>query len=396
MATYRYKAQNARGEVIADRIEAASREEAVRLLQEQGFQVLELLALSSEAVPGQPPRRLSSSEGERLARHLAQIAAGHLPLASGLRLAAEENGSSRVAAALESIAARLDEGQPLEAILAASPALLPPHIRGLIRAAAGTGQLGNALTEFIEHRRAARSVRASIRAAIAYPLVVLGLALGVLLFVATLAMGPFGEMFRGFGLKLPLATEALFWFRRTGFWWLLGGTAVLLLAVAAYRLRYGRARFVRLLSTMPIFGPLWHWTAIAEWASLMGVLSKYQVPLPESLRLAADGVANPHVSQLSLRLAEGVAKGRRLSQVLASMREFPASLVPLLRWGEDAGALAEAFAIGHELFSKRVRLRSVFLNAILPPLVFITLGCLIVSVVLALFSPMVSLIGGLS
>ena len=52
----------------------------------------------------------------------------------------------------------------------------------------------------------------------------------------------------------------------------------------------------------------------------MSVLIKHKVPLPESLRLAADGVANPHVSQLSLQLAEGVAKGRKLSQVLANMR----------------------------------------------------------------------------
>ena len=54
--------------------------------------------------------------------------------------------------------------------------------------------------------------------------------------------------------------------------------------------------------------------------------------------------------QTSLSLAEGVARGRSLAEVMSDRREVPASLVPLIRWGETMGNLAEALGAGPKCF----------------------------------------------
>ena len=54
-----------------------------------------------------------------MARHIAQISTARVPLAAGLRTAADETDSRRVASALNWIADQLDQGRSLEDTLAA-------------------------------------------------------------------------------------------------------------------------------------------------------------------------------------------------------------------------------------------------------------------------------------
>ena len=68
-------------------------------------------------------------------------------------------------------------------------------------------------------------------------------------------------MFADFGLKLPAVTELLFWWHDHGLF--IVGYAVLVVIVLAvmYRILAGRARWQRLMSTLPLFGALWQSTA---------------------------------------------------------------------------------------------------------------------------------------
>ena len=77
-----------------------------------------------------------------------------------------------------------------------------------------------------------------------------------------------------------------------------------------FRVIGGRARWQRLMSTLPLFGALWQSTGVAEWSGLLSVLLKHEIPLPDALRLAGHGIRNAHIGHVSLRLADGVARGR--------------------------------------------------------------------------------------
>ena len=162
------------------------------------------------------------------------------------------------------------------------------------------------------------------------------------------------------------------------------------------RLIAGRARWQHLISTLPLFGALWQSTAVAEWSGLMSILLKHQISLPDALRLAGHGIQNAHIGGISLRLADGVARGRLLSQMMYTFRAIPASLIPLVEWGEQSGALSESFRVGREMFEKRVGTRAALINFLVPPLLFLWIGCTVLFMVVATFGPMVSLVSNLS
>ncbi len=414
MAKYRYTAKTVWGEETAGVIDAASVEEALDALLDRELRDVQVTRLRDDLegvermprVPTdpvivateveQPPVVLSGGEADELTRQVAQVCIAKVPLAAGLRAAADETDTRRVSRALRWIADQIDQGRSLEDTLLHSGKLLPAYVSGLILAASRTGTLGEALMDLVEQQQSVRSLRRDVLGGLLYPLVVVVLAVALLLVVIHFVIGPIGQMFDEFALTLPKATQLVFWWRDTG--WRILGTAILgfLALVILYRLLAGRARWQRLISTMPLFGGLSQATAIAEWTGLLNVLLKHEVPLPDALRLAGHGMRNAYIGGVSLRLADGVARGRSLSQMMFSFRSLPSSLIPLLEWGEQSGTLSESFGVGREMFEKRAGMCAGLIQFIIPPLLFIWVGCTVSFVVAVTFLPLVNLISNLS
>ena len=156
------------------------------------------------------------------------------------------------------------------------------------------------------------------------------------------------------------------------------------------------ARWRRVLATVPLIGALWHWSGVAELARLLAILLEQDVPLPEALQLASTGVRDANLRELSGQLAQSVQQGRSLTELLATTHRLPASLGPLLGWGERSGQLAEALRVAGDMFEGRVRLRAELLRSILPFVVFVGIAMVALFSLVALYAPMLSLLQGLS
>jgi general secretion pathway protein F len=126
------------------------------------------------------------------------------------------------------------------------------------------------------------------------------------------------------------------------------------------------------------------------------VLLEQQVPLPEALRLAAAGAHDSYLAQGCRRVAAEVEAGRPLAESMAARPQFPPTLVPLVRWGQQTPALADAFRAAAEMFQGRVFSRGGLLEALLLPVALLVIVTMVGFFVLALFLPMTCLIQKLS
>jgi type II secretory pathway component PulF len=91
-----------------------------------------------------------------------------------------------------------------------------------------------------------------------------------------------------------------------------------------------------------------------------------------------------------------VEGGRPLSDCMADFWEFPPSLRPLVRWGEQTSNPAAAFRAGAEMFESRVHVRVSVLQTVLPPFVFLMIIAAVFFLVSGLFLPLISLIQNLT
>lgn len=354
--------------------------------------ILRMNHSSSDADSGQP---LDTSTAEAVIARAAQIATTGMPLPEGLRAAAAESDSRRVAAGLRKLAAELERGRTLDECMT-NTRNLPPYVAGLIRAAQRTGDIGLTFASWTENRRSSHQYWRAVLAALTYPVLSVGLAVGVFLLFGTMIVPTFQKMFDEFGLKLPAATTYLF--RTTNFMmrFLPMFFAAITIIALSVRVIGGRAGWSWFISSTPLIGPVWHWSGVAEMLRGLGLLVQYRVPLPEAVRLTAGGVTDAYVAEQCQKLAVRLDGGTSLTMSLVHMRTLPLSIVPLVRWGEQHDALDDALRSAAELIEGRLRSRTHVLAQIVPPLVFMIVGVSLASAIMALFMPLISLIQGLS
>jgi len=339
---------------------------------------------------------LSAASAEAVLTRVGHIAGAGMPLAAGLRIAAAECDSWRLARGLCSLAGQLELGRSLEDCLQTATRRLPPNLAGLIAAAQRAGAVGPMMAEWLENRRAARTQWRAVMASLAYPALTVVLGIGVYLLLASIAVTPFRDVYREMGLKLPDATRYFLWSCSVAVPVLSTSLAAIVIVAAVARLLGGRAGWSWMIGNLPLIGPAWHWTGVAEMLRCLSLLVEHRVPLPEALRLTAGGISDAYVARQSRLLAGQVEQGRSLTMSLVNLRSLPLSIVPLVRWGEQSGALAAALRSAAEMIEGRLGMRSRLLIQIVPPVVFVLVGGTVASGVIALFLPLMSVLRGLS
>lgn len=401
MAKFRYQATDVDGRAQTGEVAARDLDDARRQLAEQGLRVVDLVA---EAVVPPAPRRLTSADAEEIVAQVAEIGKANIPMSLGLRAAAAESTNRRVKHALEHLANGTDQGQSLEDVLKANAGSFPPHVAGLIAAATRTAQLGGALEELLDHHRQMRQIRGTVITALAYPLLVLGMAATLILFTLLDIVPLFTKMFEEFELELPVVTLSLVRVSRVCVALMLGDQRGLLagvivatvVALLLIRFVAGAGGWRRFLGTTPLFGPIVAWSGAAAFAQMVGVLLDYQIPLPHALALTADAVRDGNVRESCRRLATGVAAGQTMADMLEERPDLPETLVPFVRSGEQHGDLAGALKLASQVFVERIGLRASLISSISPPVIFVFVGLGIGLCVIALFMPLITLIIGLS
>jgi len=376
------------GEFSSGQIEAESEEAARILLNKRGIYPIELMLAPA------PMPALLLEEAEELAQHVAIVAGAELPLGAGLRAAAAEATSKRLRNALVHLAAQLEQGSTLEDALQGTNT--PAHLKSLLGAAARSGSLSERLNDLLDHYRETRETWRIVSGSMVYPITILVLSYIILLIGQQILVRPMGKLLGEFGLDYGSTTTAVIWWSNHGSIWL--AECALGFAAIAFCVRviFGKARFRRIICSMPLVGSLWHWSGVAEFARLLGALIQERIALPEALKLTGDGISDPQIAKICKKMAEQVADGVPLSRAIALEGSIPASLGPLLLWGEKHGSLPDACRSAAEMFENRARMRASLIRGIAPPIILLVVMLVLGAMVVSISLPLISLMTGLS
>jgi len=341
--------------------------------------------------------RLSADEATELAGQVAALARSGLPLEPGLRALADELPQRRLASVLREMATRLEAGAALDEVIRSQGHRFPAHLRGLLLAGIRSGQLPEALEGFVDLHRAHCELRRRVWLSLAYPILLMSL-LSLLAVLADLfIVDGFARVFGDFDVNLPDLTGVFLALSTPLAWTLAGGTILIVVAVLLLTtISSLGAGISELLHRIPLIGPLWRWGRLVQFARLMGMLLKQGTPLPEALRLTAAGVRDGHLANGCRQVATEVEAGRDLCDSMASHRQFPPVMIPLIDWGQRSSALPDAFEASAEMFEGNVQTQGVFMESALIPITFSIVVAFVSLFIFAMFLPLICLIEALS
>jgi type IV pilus assembly protein PilC len=151
----------------------------------------------------------------------------------------------------------------------------------------------------------------------------------------------------------------------------------------------------RLALRAPLFGELTRKSAISRFARTLGTLVSSGVPILQALTITRETAGNSVIAQAISRVHDSVKEGESIVQPLETSTAFPPMVVSMVDVGEETGQLPEMLLKIAEVYDDEVDNAVTGLTAMLEPIMIILLAVIVGTIVIALFMPLISIIGGL-
>lgn len=346
--------------------------------------------------------RLSADDLITLNEEIASMARAGLPLDQGLATLAREMRSGRLRQATAEVAADLAAGLTLDEALRRQAGRVPEFYSSLVSAGVRTGRLAEVLATLTVYARTIADMRSTVIGAVFYPAVVLVFAFALFAFMCGFIMPQFERIFRDFGLKLPVITQAAMQIGRyPGPVLVVAPSAVILgLVLARFSLRgtdAGRRAWARVLYAMPLVGTLIRSSRLAAFTDLLAILVEHALPLADAFRLAGHASSDPIMAQAARLVEQDLRDGATLGDSMRRRHLVPELIAWMTALGERRGRLAPSLRQAAEVYRRQAEMRALLLRTVLPPFLILTTAALIVGFfVFAMLMPLVKLIGELA
>lgn len=387
MPAFHYEALDPAGRTQKGVLQADTARAARGQLRERGLAPLEV-----REVEGVVARRSGVSAGARvtLTRQLATLVAAGLPLEEALAALAD-GAEPRVRALALGLRARVMEGATLAQALGEFPGTFDALYRSTVQAGEQSGRLDRVLLRLADHLESRDALRRRLVGALAYPVLLLLVALavvaGLLWFVVPEVTGVFVRS----GQALPWPTRVLMALTgalRSHGWWLLPLLAVVAATlVALWRRQANALARDGLLLRLPFLGRLLVALDTARFARTLAMLGASAVPLLEALGLATATVQNTVLREALAGVAGRVREGASLAQALAATGRFPTVAVRLVASGERAGRLDAMLDEAAAQLERELDTVMAVATAALGPAVILGVGGVVLFIVLAILLP---------
>ncbi|MCS7239083.1 MAG: type II secretion system F family protein [Thermoguttaceae bacterium] len=296
---------------------------------------------------------------------------------------------------LGELEAALERGEAFSAALSRFPRLFDKSYVAMVKAAEASGTLGPMLERLATSLRKSQETKARVRGALAYPVVMLALAIGVTVFLLTYVLPRFTPLFQSRGALLPTPTRVVLAVSQaiTDWWFIWAGGIAALVAgyFVAGKYPEGRRWIDAAKLLMPIIGPVLTKFAICQSVRTLGTLLSGGVSMLEALRLTAEAAGNAHFSQFWSRVEEEVTTGKPLSELLGASSLIPPTVAQMVAAGEESGRLPEVLTKLADHMEADVDIAVKAATSLLEPVLIAVMGAIVGTIGLAVLLPIFSL-----
>ncbi|MBL8649540.1 MAG: type II secretion system inner membrane protein GspF [Sphingopyxis sp.] len=399
MPDYRYVAIDPQGRERKGRLSAANDDAARADLVRRKFHIVAVEAAGSKPAAGRAlfafrRTRLSSKELALFTRQLATLAEV-APLEEALRTLTRQSEAETARVVIGDVHAGLLEGRRLADAMARQPGSFPPLYRAMVAAGETTGSLTTILARLADLLERQAEVRGKLIAALAYPIVLAIVAIGVVAALMIFVVPRVVEQFTDTGAQLPFLTRAVIAISNfaANWWWLI---ALLLAAgifgwVTAMRRPSFKAGVDARLLRLPLLGRLLRDLHAARFARTLATMVSSRLPLVEGLRLTVPTIRNAALAGATATIVDQVRAGGGLSAALRDAGVFPPLLVYMTASGESAGRLEQMLERAADYLEREFDRFTAASMALLEPVIIVVMGSCVALIILAILLPILQL-----
>jgi type IV pilus assembly protein PilC len=397
--TFDYLTVDGAGKRTKGRIDAANETAAAQLLRQRGVVPLSVAQAGTGlqmqiTIPGLSGR-VTLKDLAIFSRQFATMNSSGMSLLRCLAILEEQTAKPRLAKAVGAVRADVEGGVALSVAMGKHDRIFPSLMIAMVRAGEAGGFMDDALERIAHNFEKDAALRAKIKSALTYPVIVLAfsaiLITGVLIFIVPI----FEKMFKQLGGELPLPTKVIVSVSHTMVWLgpvlLVAGVAGTVMLRQALR-RNPRLRLAldRLKLRLPVFGPLFTKIAIGRFTRNLGTLLGVGVPVMQALGVVGATTGNAVISEAMTDLQGSVRDGQPMSAPLRSHKVFPQMVTQMIEVGEESGQISQMLDKVADFYDREVDSAAEALTASIEPIMVLFMGVIVGGMVVCLYLPMFS------
>ncbi|MDT8445317.1 MAG: type II secretion system F family protein [bacterium] len=400
MALFEYQCLDQAGKNHKGKTDAPNARQAAAKLQAKGWYVIELKPAKAKNSlfqwRGQRKQKVPAKTITAFTRQFSVLATAGIPYDRALDILIQENQDQSFQTLLADIKSEITEGSSLAAALESRPRHFPGMYAAMVRAGEAGGTLAQVLDELTRFREEDERLGQKIQNAMIYPAIMAVLGMLIILFMLTFILPKITPIFSQFEAELPLPTQVVVWTSEVVSEHFI--LVALTFAGAFWGIRSwlktpkGELLKDRILLKLPVIGHLTQQMILYRFCQTLGTLLSSGVELKHSLAILKGVLGNRIFEDPFDEMSNDIAsRGMDLSAALKKTGLYPASVVQMIRVGEESDQLDNMLSKISSNLQKEVTHAVERLVALLEPVMILVMALLVGFIVLAVMLPLFQL-----
>jgi type IV pilus assembly protein PilC len=416
MPMFTFEAMNKSGQEVKNEIEAASHEEAISRIRQQGLfptkvkeKTAKKLGRKKAAPSGPKKRKMPISIGGvprkqlvGFTRQLSTLQDAGLPILRSLQILEQQQRPGLLKAIVGGVGDEVEGGGTLSDAMAKYPKAFDKLYVNMINAGEVGGVLDIILNRLADFMEKAAKLQKKILGAMIYPTVVISIAIGVVSMIMIVVIPKFISIFKDFHTDLPAITQYLIdfsqWFG-PGYGWayLVCSPILFIMLNKLIRMSEGGQYVMDWIKLkIPIMGGIVGKSSIARFTRTLGTLISAGVPILDALNITKETCGNAVYARALIKVHDAIREGESMADPLRATKVCDAIVVNMIDVGEETGDLDKMLIKVADNYDNDVDVLVGSLISVLEPVMVVVLGLIVGTIVVALFAPMVALIESVS
>jgi type IV pilus assembly protein PilC len=391
MPSYTYLAREAgSGREIKATMEASSEQAAIAALLNRNLLVVTIAEkVGKKGKTGGGTVQLADLV--TFTRQLATMIDAGLAMVQCLQALAEQTTNKVMRDVIKDVCTRVEGGDNFSNALQKHPKVFNKLYYCMVDAGEKGGLLADILARLATYLENTARLRKKVKSAMMYPTAVTCVAIGITIFLLVKVVPVFGDIFSGFGAKLPTPTQYLINVSNFMQKWvvlilvLMGGSVYGWLAFI--KTKQGLEFWDRTRIKLPIFGVIAHKICLARFTRTLASLIRSGVPILEVLNIVANTCGNV-VMEKAIRVASSdIEKGEGISAALGKHPIFPTMIIRMLTAGEQTGKIDAMLERVADTLDEEIETILSGLTSLIEPILIVFLGVVVGGIVICMFLP---------
>ena len=403
MPIYQYKGKNVQGKNVKGTMEAESKNEVAVSLRRQNVFPTEIVneaQLGREIKLTRTKKKITVKDLSIFCNQFSTIIRAGISLIECLDILRKQSENTTLQEILDQIFEDVQKGVPLSKSMSKHPKAFPQLLINMVESGELSGQLDLIMKRMADHYDKEYKLTMKIKQAMVYPIILIVASILISIVLITLVLPNFINMFKDFGVPLPLLTQVLLavgdFFKN--YWYVVFGAIVLLIILFQRFISTpdGKLKFDDVKLHMPIFGPVNRKISTSRFSRNLSTMISSGISIIDSMEMVSRVIGNARISAGIEDALDQMKKGDGIASPLSRLKVFPPMLISMIRIGEDTGNLESLLETTADFYDQEVDVAIQSMLQLLNPLILLFMGAVVGTIVMAIALPMFEMYSHLS